>query len=64
MIKGCYLYVLIFRDCPPPLGLDYISKNIAGICRQLKWLHSDTQPDFECPCERVGESTGDCGCEL
>lgn len=51
-------------DCPPPMSLGYLSKNIAGISRQLKWQPAETQLDFECPCERVGDSTGDCGCEL
>ncbi|MBW7914130.1 MAG: hypothetical protein H3C54_10665 [Taibaiella sp.] len=45
----------------PPISLRYLSKNIAGISRELKWSPSLSQPDFECPREYVGyENNSDC----
>lgn len=55
-VKGITVWATV-----PPISLRYLSKNIAGISRELQWSPCESQPDFECPCEYVGyETSSDC----
>ena len=38
------------RFYPPPLGLNYISKNISDISKELEWRPSQKPGGFDCPC--------------